>query len=243
MVDRARNLVSLYDEMVAEVRMESLRCGSSIKVGYFHSASFSILAAGKRLFKSIHPDIEMSVKSLYPQDLRDALDSDELDIIISLFPIDAMPSPFDYKVIYKDEFSLMMLPSNPLAIFDEVPPAKISSPVLIPRNFPRDRFFNRRIPEILDAQGISFDLIDSINDAESYPLAFENVDCVLLACNHFKKFFGNRFVFAPIAGADLRYNICVAWKKSRTNPALESLANCLCLAYEVLSENGDEKLL
>lgn len=84
LANRARSLISFYDETIAEVRMESLRCGSSIKVGYFHSASFSILAVGKRLFKSIHPDIEMSVKSLYPQDLRDALDSDELDIIISL---------------------------------------------------------------------------------------------------------------------------------------------------------------
>ena len=55
-----------------------------------------------------------------------------------------------------------------------------------------------------------------------------------------KSIFKDRFSFVRIEGADLGFDVRAAWKKSRSNPALAFFADCLCDAYEIMTQTRKE---
>ena len=238
--NRAAGLVSLHDGIVSEVRAESLKHGDAIRVGYLRGAALDILPAGKKLFRRRYSDVSVTVKSLHAEDLRIALNGDEIDLIVSIFPKGSVPSTYDSRLVFADEFSLMMHPSNPLARRAPIPAEAIPRPVRVPKGFPYERELADDLPAMLTKAQIPFIVSDPIDDPASIPLAFDDKDWIFIMCNHMKSIFKDRFSFVRIEGADLGFDVRAAWKKSRSNPALAFFADCLCDAYEIMTQTRKE---
>lgn len=234
--NRAARLVSLYDGIVSEVRAESLRHGDAIRVGYLRGAASDILPAGKKLFRRRYSDVSVTVKSLHPDEMRGALNGDELDLIVSIFPKDRVPHTYDSRLVFADEFSLMVHPSNPIARRASVPAGEIPRPVRVPEGFPYEKELAENLLAMLSEANIPFMASEPIDEAGSIPMAFDDKRWIFVLCDHLRAMFKDRFSFVRIEGVDLGFDVRAAWKKSHSNPALAFFAECLCDAREIQAQ-------
>lgn len=233
---RADELIAIHNEIISEVKREEPHQMHCVRVGYLSGASAAIVLAGKRLFKHEFPDVAVKVKSLLPQEMRNALNKGDFDIIVSIFPKGESDSSLACKLLYEDTFSLMMRPSHVLAGYDEVPVAAIAQPIHIPEGFPYEDALAEMIPTTLAGEGVPFDITEMVDNVESFPMAFETKDWVSISCMHLKEVYGSRFSFVPIEGVDLRYDVCAAWRKTDSNLVLDKFVESLCIAREMLAE-------
>lgn len=234
--NRAAGLVSLHDGIVSDVRAESLRHGDAIRVGYLRGAASDILPAGKKLFRRRYPDVSVTVKSLLPGEMRASLNGDELDLIVSIFPKGHVPSSYDSRLVFADEFSLMVHPSNPIARRASIPAGEIPCPVRVPEGFPYEKELAENLLATLSEANVPFTVSEPIDEAGSIPMAFDDKSWIFVLCDHLRSMFKDRFSFVRIEGANLGFDVRAAWKRSRSNPALVFFAECLCDAHEILNQ-------
>lgn len=236
LADHAGELVDLHDGIVDGLKREMGKANASLGVGYLKGASGWFLSGACKLFRRERPGTSISVRSLQPNQILEALKGDEIDVGITMWPKERSSSVFSFAPIYQDRFVMMMDKGNALASYDEVPPELLSGKLRIPESFPHEPDLGAMLRARLEEAGVGYETSRMIDDIDSIPLLFESRDWAMASCEHLKRQFGSDYRHVPVEGVDLGYQIGAVWKKSHHCEAIEDFVSCLLCSYEMISQ-------
>ncbi len=233
LADRARELVNAHDDIIKEIKREQISHNSMLSIGYLHGASSNLLDGCYRLFKREYPDTAIFSRSLQPNVILDELKSDKIDIGITMCPKNAEMSLFEITPLYSDEFTLMVERSNEISKKCEISTDELKDAIGIPEGFPHEEKLGAFLRETLQRSNIPFIDLPYIDDIDSMPLLFQNHSAIIMSCAHLSDYFGPRFKMLTFKDLELKYDICLLWKKSRQKKQFDVFAECLRYSYDI----------
>ncbi|WP_455918000.1 LysR family transcriptional regulator [Pseudomonas cerasi] len=110
-------------------QINTLRKGGHgyLKVGVIFAATFNVLPRAISSVKARRPLLSIEVVEQTSDKLLDMLEQKELDLIIGRFTSDHHRHIFSFKPLGPEPFILVVNPSHPLVMQDEVKPADLSN--------------------------------------------------------------------------------------------------------------------
>ncbi|MGH8332774.1 MAG: LysR substrate-binding domain-containing protein [Pseudomonas fluorescens] len=102
-VERAREIVTLYDSIAAEIGGESELRGR-LKIGVIHTALATILPQALVTLGALHPHLRVTVASGMSAELATRLEAGELDVAITTEPVKPHPYGLVSTILYEEGF-------------------------------------------------------------------------------------------------------------------------------------------
>ncbi|MGH8386041.1 MAG: LysR substrate-binding domain-containing protein [Pseudomonas sp.] len=102
-VERAREIVTLYDSIAAEIGGDSELRGR-LKIGVIHTALASILPQALVTLGVLHPHLRLTVASGMSAELATRLEAGELDVAITTEPVKPHPYGLVSTTLYEEGF-------------------------------------------------------------------------------------------------------------------------------------------
>ena len=235
LVDRARPFGEEHDSILADIKRIQEDANSRLAIGYLQGAAGDLLDAAFKLYRRERPGTSLAARSMQPDQILEKLKANEIDVGITMRVRDAESALFESRILYEDEFALMMRSDNKLGLKGTVSVDEITEPILVPEGFPHASDLNRFLLMQLEKAGVPYVMSGAIDDMESMPLLLSRNQQITISCMHLSRFFGTRFRHVAIEAIDLGFVVCIMWKRSRENPAIVDFADCLAYGAEVLA--------
>ncbi|WP_419709707.1 LysR substrate-binding domain-containing protein [Pseudomonas sp. NFX224] len=102
-VERAREIITLYDSIAAEIGGDSELRGR-LKIGVIHTALASILPQALVTLGVLHPHLRLTVASGMSAELATRLEAGELDVAITTEPVKPHPYGLVSTTLYEEGF-------------------------------------------------------------------------------------------------------------------------------------------
>jgi DNA-binding transcriptional LysR family regulator len=221
----ARKILDRYDRLLQSVIGEGRDLRGHLELGSIYSADRTYLNDVLADMRGRHPEVEVQVVYLHPQELHDALRSDRCDVGILSYP-DRWPDLMA-RPLGDESMALVCHPAHPMAARDRVSPPELD-------NFPLVGFdpglpISRDIQAFLRKHGghprvsRSFDNIDTIRASLSDPslMAILPERTVQLEVDR------GVLVAVPLDPGLVRPMALVCRRDREFTPALEALVTCL----------------
>jgi DNA-binding transcriptional LysR family regulator len=216
-----------------------------LRIGYLFGASRKFLPYACQVFAKENPHTELELYSLEHPAIKESLETNALDMGISMQFQDITPSLYETHRIYSDSLVLVVPENHRLSRKSRVMIDELREETIATVNIGNTKSGSASeglFATLLHEAGVPFVIAERLNDRDSLPFIMQKDSCLGLMFSHMKGYYGPFFKFIPIEGLDLRFDICAFWKKSKQKRAITEFVTCIDQVMDMLAnldETGD----
>ncbi|MGN0037832.1 MAG: LysR family transcriptional regulator [Coriobacteriales bacterium] len=217
-----------YDLALSQMRGMKNNFAETLKIGYLFGSVHAFLPSLHTRFCELHPETQVRLVCIDGGKIMDALESNEINMAITMMSELPNPSWYSSHLIYDDFYGAIVREDHPLAARGSIELGDLNGETVYifdPSSYRSQwEYLRFKICEC----GASVELKEMIHDAIDMPMFVKNHNVVSLAPQHLLfalDMEGLRFL--PIRNPYLTIDIRAVWKKSKETPALLSFIDCL----------------
>lgn len=240
--EELKKIVEQYDDFI--IRTSILLAGFSgeLKIGMLYYCIDEYVTPIVKLFKIVYPNVKLTFVSTQPQQLKQYLLNDEVDVGISVnVDIDINTAELlRFNNLRREKLVAMVSSKNPYAARKSINISELKNETFVFGKQHTD--LNNCVMKLLLKNDISKDRFVFTDHIDTIPFAIQETNNVSIVPYHIRNMRRKDIVFINIESEDFFIDMAIAYKVSNNNPAIQLFleqAKKVFNFIEVKSETND----
>ena len=225
--ERASGVLKSLEEAIDAVRDVNASISSTLSVAFIMAAPQRQIADACKLFRESAPDVRLSVCSMEPEEVVEALRDGIIDMGVTMVLTDSVPHDMVFNVMERERFGALVDRNHPVAGKESIEARDLAGETLLipsPAAFPTiAQVTAQKLKEVFPG----FNIVKETSSLGGIgPLIVAN-NYVALTYSCTTRFFTEGYSFVPLTDFDIKAAIGSLWKESRENASIDLMVKCL----------------